>query len=389
MADSSGSTIFTEYNPLDRDDINSTANNSGDEMLLESSTHSNFILMNGYVRIAENSPNRPSNSGVRQKVNLLQFDDDDIDMQFLIKDLWWSITSNLFFILGSTVYILSSSWDYISFLFAHSTLAYHIFEWAGPTVYLINSAIDIGWATFLQSKNRNQRQHQPRDHHQLGSPSSNKTPILSLMMMNWNKIRKHAAHRRGLLAAVSFGLAAFFGLVDLAYYYYGNYESTLIAGSDRGIMDALSIHMYLVSAIFAVTGRRTRPRAWTFTLRHPDNLEDLGDLFFLIGSLVDVVLCDSHFHNNAAFWPIFASLLWFFDACFYLRSDMLTKSVYDEVTLLYTNGQLRPSSSSLSSHETSGTTKSLILNRIAKMSGDKEADKRLASNICKANKSLV
>lgn len=386
MADISSSTIVTEYNPIGRDDISSAACNSGGQMLLESSALSNFILMNGYVRIAEDSPNRPSSSGEQQKVNPLQFDDDDVDMQFLTKDLWWSITSNLFFITGSTLYIITSSWDFISFLFAHSTLAYHIFEWAGPTVYLLNSTIDIGWANFLQSKNRNLRQHQLPVRHQLGSPSSNKTPILSLMMMNWNKIRKHAAHRRGLLAAVSFGLAAFFGLVDLAYYYYGNYESTLISGSDRGIVDALSIHMYLVSAIFAVTGRRTRPRAWTFTLRHPDNLEDLGDLFFLIGSLVDVVLCDSHFHNNAAFWPIFASLLWFLDACFYLRSDMLTKSVYDEVTLLYTNGQLRPSPSS-SSRESS--TKSLLLNRLAKISGDKEADKRLASSICKANKSLV
>lgn len=362
------SSINTEYNYIYNDDTSiSTTDQS-----LEIGALSNLIIAQG-----ENTPDKPTNDA---RGSPLQFDGDDIDMQYLKKELWWGLISNLFFISGSIVYIILALWDYISFLFAYSTIAYHIFEWAGPTIYMTNSAIDVGWASFLQAKNSNLRQLRDR---QPASPLKKKGRRY-VMMRNVNKIRKHAAHRRGLLAAVSFGLAAFLALVDLAYYYFGNYESTLIAGSDRGIVDALSVHMYLVSAILAVTGRRTRPRTWTFTIMHPDNLEDLGDLFFLIGSLVDVILCDYHFDDKTEFWSILSSFLWFFDACFYLRSDLLTKSVYDEVSLLSASGHLRVSSSGSSSK-----TKNVLVNRFAKMSGDQAADERLASIICKDNESMV
>jgi hypothetical protein len=375
-------TIVTEYNPIteEHDGGESVSSNSS-ERILDAGTLGKLIISHSQ----DDEDRRDTLRRNQLKLNTPPSKDPGVDLEFLKKDLCWSITSNIFFLFGSIVYIISVSWDCISSLHAHSTLAYHFFEWAGPAIYLMNSVIDVGWANFLQARNRNLRKN--RDQRQSGSKSSTSTPIRSLMLMNWNRIRKHAAHRRGLFAALSFGFAALFGLVDLIlYYYYGDYERTMIAGLDRGIMDALSIHMYLVSALFAVTGRRSRPRSWTFTLTHPDNLEDLGDLFFLIGGLVDVVLCDSSFHNNAAFWQIFATSLWFIDACFYLRSDMLTRSVYDEVTLLYTNGQISASSSSSC---VSGSTKVLLLNRLAKISGDKDADRRLASNICKINKSLV
>jgi hypothetical protein len=365
--------MATEFNYIYNDEASIGTNDRS----LDDSAVLNFIASPSC-----NSTDKPLSDAHQGRVSpLLQTIDDEVDMKLLKKELWWSMISNLFFISGSMVYIILALWDHISFLFAYSSLVGDIFEWAGPTIYLINSAIDVGWANFLQQQTSNERKNL-RD--QQSVLASKKKGRRFMTMRNVNKIRKHAAHRRGLLAAISFGIAALLALIDLAYYYYGNYEKTMIVGSDRGIVDALSVHMYLVSALLAVTGRRTRPRTWTFTLRHPDNLEDLGDLFFLIGSLVDVVLCDYHFDDHTAFWSILSSFLWFFDACFYLRSDLLTKSVYDEVSLLSASGHL-----SVSSSGSSSKTKNVLFNRFAKMSGDQEADERLASIICKDNESMV
>ena len=55
-----------------------------------------------------------------------------------------------------------------------------------------------------------------------------------------------------------------------------------------------------------------------------DRLEDMGDAFFGIGSIVGVMLCDLHFDDDLAHLPIVSAVLWLMDALFYLRSDFCT-----------------------------------------------------------------
>lgn len=61
--------------------------------------------------------------------------------------------------------------------------------------------------------------------------------------------------------------------------------------------------------------------------------KDIGDALFLLGSSMDVLLCDSHFDDNLPLWPLFSAFLWFLDACFYLRSDVITTSAYNNMSL--------------------------------------------------------
>ena len=336
-------------------------------------THSNFDLM-------DDKKESLGAKGAFPEDDQSAYSDGNIDMEELGENVAWSMLSDLFFLGGSLGYLFLAIWDAISPpAFAFSEIIYHIVEATGPVVYMLNSAIDVYWANLVRTKDKMKRQLSNR---QLVSPFTEENSKPKRKKSKLLKIRKHAAHRRGLLAALSFGGAAFFAMVDLLIWYFGDYEKTMIAGSDRAIIDALSVHLYLLSAIFAVTGKRTRPRTFAFSLMDPDNLEDLGDFFFLVGSLVDVTLCDFHFDDNIPFWSIFSCVLWFLDACFYLRSDFVTKAVYDEVTLLHVSGYLGSSSV--------GSTRSVILmNRLAKASGDKKADERLATFISQDNGTLV
>ena len=51
----------------------------------------------------------------------------------------------------------------------------------------------------------------------------------------------------------------------------------------------------------------------------------MGDVFFMVGSVVDVILCDLHFDDGVCGWAVFSSLLWCLDACLYLWSDSVFK----------------------------------------------------------------
>lgn len=98
------------------------------------------------------------------------------------------------------------------------------------------------------------------------------------------KVVKRSAHRHEYYAAFSFGVAAFFSVVNLILVSSASPQSTLSTTattilfpdttSDQSIFNSLSVHTYLLSAIFAVT--RSRHRPWTFTwMETPDILEGL------------------------------------------------------------------------------------------------------------------
>jgi hypothetical protein len=102
-------------------------------------------------------------------------------------------------------------------------------------------------------------------------------------------------------------------------------------------LDAIGIHVYFLSAIICLSGKRARPLVKTpaaptmpgpdgGTLvglwSSPESLEDVGDVLFFVGSAVDVLLC--YVTLDAEHQPAFSmlsSFLWLLDALLYLRSD--------------------------------------------------------------------
>jgi hypothetical protein len=248
-------------------------------------------------------------------------------------NLAWSTLSDSFFLVGGICYMTLSVWDIVEpeISAAWKKTLYGLFENAGPIVYLINSVIDVRWARNGQKMDKRKRQQQRQRVQSSNNPSEEQNKVKEKLL----RVRKFAAHRRGLLAAATFGVAAFLAVLDEFVRDAGetNYNGTLVPGSDRGWLDFLSVNCYLLSAIFAVTGQRTKPRTCSLNfLNDPDLLEDLGDNFFLIGCLFDAFLCDFHFDDSQSqIWSAVSSLLWFLDACFYLRSDYCTAIVLNDL----------------------------------------------------------
>lgn len=136
------------------------------------------------------------------------------------------------------------------------------------------------------------------------------------------KLRRHVGHRRDLSSATTFGIAAFFGTVSAIGWASGNMSEDMVYK-----MDLVSIHIYLLSALFALVGRRQEaPMKFTGIM---DFFEDaramvsVGDMLFGIASIVDVVLDDFTFDNDNPWWPIVSAVLWLTDALFYLRGDFV------------------------------------------------------------------
>ena len=52
-----------------------------------------------------------------------------------------------------------------------------------------------------------------------------------------------------------------------------------------------------------------------------ENLETLGDIFFGVASMIDVLLCDVSIDDGILLLPILSACLWTVDALLYLRGD--------------------------------------------------------------------
>ncbi|KAL3786984.1 hypothetical protein HJC23_005495 [Cyclotella cryptica] len=200
----------------------------------------------------------------------------------------------------------------------------------------------------------------------------------------FHRMRKHMGHRRDLLAAITFGMAAALSVAGAICYLVstqGEFSFVLHSSRDgyvlidedvlagwAGGLEKGSIHMYLVSAVFALwrnpwkktgcgsgsggatatataqyNGGRNHPtsssswfQTWIITpISRPfndvDSMETVGDVFFGIASVVDVILEDSTLDDNVLWWPIVSAVLWTLDALFYLRGDFVTLFLRKEV----------------------------------------------------------
>lgn len=293
-------------------------------------------------------------------------------------DLAWSTLSDSFFFVGGIAYVALSGFDLWAPQpqFADGVL-YSFCSVFAPVVYLLNSIIDVKWARSIYARRSAQRSmtdhwhdwrvmldldddddndddvvdgeespdgrpsdavhleglgyrlHEPLDEIPNGDNATAPAPGRQRRrrLPPWlDRLRRHAAHRRNILAALTFGLAAVLAVVAVCI----EYVQLDAAAQTAVALDAVSVHIYVISAVLSVSGKRTRPwlsptccspsvPLWS----SPEGLEDLGDLFFLVGSLVDAVLCDWAFGIDLPGWAMCSSLLWLLDALLYLRSDFI------------------------------------------------------------------
>lgn len=204
------------------------------------------------------------------------------------------------------------------------------------------------------------------------------TVILHPTKKLFRRMRKHMGHRRELAAAVTFGIAAFFsvggavvGMIatnNNVSFTFGREDSVNVNNDIlqmwASTLENWSIHVYLISAIFALwknpcssgtgTGAPSGEAVSNPTLvvssiassdvssswcqrnfirpfNDVDSLESLGDIFFGIASVVDVILQDSTADDNILWWPIVSAWLWTLDALLYLRGDFVSLYIRREM----------------------------------------------------------
>jgi len=290
-------------------------------------------------------------------VNEEAVETENIDIEDISSDLAWSMLSNTFFLVGGLTDLIISMWDVVTPppVFEFSNMIHVMIQCTAPVVYLFNSVIDVNWAEHTKQKAlQHQHDHQHHHDHHDAIEHHDALPNMTQYAIELHdmphthtrrriktfspkrqlvKVLRTSAHRHEYYAALTFGIAAFFAVIDLVMGFSDIYDYTILPGSDRGIFDSWSVHIYLLSAIFAITSSRDRPWTLSWSIDNPDNLEDIGDMIFLVGSFLDVLLCELHFDDNVPQWTVFSCLLWFLDACFYLRSDLVTKAAYNTMSL--------------------------------------------------------
>lgn len=138
-----------------------------------------------------------------------------------------------------------------------------------------------------------------------------------------SKLRRHFGHRRDLSSATAFGAAAIFGTASAIGWASGNMNEDVV---ER--LELISIHLYLLSAVFALVGRRQEDTPGESGglqdfFENAQALENVGDSIFGIASIVDVVLADFTFDDDNAVWPVISAVLWMLDAMLYLRGDFV------------------------------------------------------------------
>ena len=358
----------------DEDDVVTSKRMQRQEIHRDDTTTPTCNNIDDGQRVKRNAIDIPERTKWGPSLSLPDIDDVSMNYTFLYMehykvDLLWSMISDFFFILGGISYIVLSGWDYhiyqknISNDDDNNNKWYIAVDLIAPTVYLVNSIIDIRWAEAVRLRLLNKQDMTKiwdEARFQLRGISftssslsstfdySGEVDVQSCCGCTWcYRIRKYAAHRRTMVAAFCFGIAASLAVIAavLRNFFVPNFQSEYgtvhtispwVYSADS-ILDALSDHVYILSAIFSMTGKRHRP--WLSTsdpnislYNDSERLEDLGDLLFLIGSLVDSTLTDLQL-KHLVLLPIFSSVLWMVDGCLYMRSDIVKASkLRDEAT---------------------------------------------------------
>jgi hypothetical protein len=201
------------------------------------------------------------------------------------EDHSWSVLSNCVFLFAGLSYLCLATWDVFFYpttqddsvnpLTGSQIYAYSAIIGCGVVGYFVDSIIDVIWAKRIRErvKSKKRMRQQANDGSAKGMKQKKKRrfrpqKLKRKLLAQMDKVRKHAAHRRDYYAACFFGAASSSALMDWIY--------DLINRESRPPFNFLSVHFYLLSAIFALTGTRARPISFTFSLYDPDFLEDMG-----------------------------------------------------------------------------------------------------------------
>jgi hypothetical protein len=273
---------------------------------------------------------------------------EDVSMNFVFQyiehyeeDLLFSVLSDVFFLCGGIAYVILSLAD---FEWPASTTSYEdyqggdddeqrrvwlrILDAVAPLIYVLNSVVDLEWANRVRNRYKvkkrimelwdDQRSIATSNTHSLSfatGDTSIETPHPTCSLPWLYRVRKHTTHRRDLLAALTFGFAASLGFF------------AVLCGEERvgKALDMASTLVYILSALIVIYCKRTTPNAWPQMedqniMNDAERLEGVGDVLFLVGSLMDAVICGFPL-EQPAIWELVSALLWLSNALLYLRGD--------------------------------------------------------------------
>jgi hypothetical protein len=293
-----------------------------------------------------------------------QISDVPPQMISLEDDVDWSILSNAFFVAGGLVYVIGTTWDYAMFsaaadpdnldlhsiLHAHEYVIYQMVWIMGPLVYFLNSVIDVKWALIVKERNSRRRHLEKLLIELPDTPSRrNRRSRIKAALMRpkifLNRIRRHVGHRRQLGAATTFGMAALLSIIAAVCSLLAS--DTSLGESDyvsdwASTLESASVHMYLVSAIFALwrtpaffPGKDSSSDSAVSGVPWYSNVESLetfGDVIFGMAAVIDVVLEDNTIDDGIFWLPVISAVLWTVDALLYLRGDFA--SLYKDVNTI-------------------------------------------------------
>lgn len=207
----------------------------------------------------------------------------------------WFWLSNAFFVLGSLFYVWYSISDVIDTYneddsadddTANDTWCYKALRSAGALFYLANSIVDLRVSIVEIQGN-------------IGSGRFGDDP-------SWE-----------VGVACTFGLAAICDLIGELIWDEDWPEPGYAAGS-------AAVHVYLLNALLVISGRIPRFSSL------PKALMSAGDILFLVGSVIDVLISYIDNPKTPPSWfgliawsALFSSLLWFTDSILYVLAELL------------------------------------------------------------------
>ena len=149
----------------------------------------------------------------------------------LTEDRYWSIFSNSFFVAGGFFSLVGNSWDYVlnKKIGNVEDLNYYLARWhyvtyrcltiLWPTIFLLNSIIDVKWALVVRERSERNKPWKRFVHKILNDPTQGRKR--DSLMLNTalvvpqtliRRTRNHIGHRRQLSAATAFGFSALFSV---------------------------------------------------------------------------------------------------------------------------------------------------------------------------------
>ena len=265
---------------------------------------------------------------------------------------WRSCT---FFLLGGLFYTLQSVLDivdikyyeemddddgdgddafYLDLTDTISIPMYSLVYGSAALSYVISAFIDF---TLISMYSKNKSSSIPKEILSTNDGSIEDVRKSSITSLSKSSVTKRVKSvNSNMLSVLFFGIAAFIDLIAAFIYLPYPYQSDLLSG--------IACPIYFLEAIFAVCGRFSRPKDAT----HYDDdstysssessthehemvycLDTIGDILFLVGAIIDVVIGYYYLipkyddSMSLAYWSLGSNILWLIDGILYMSAEVL------------------------------------------------------------------